>query len=176
MSRTPFSKISQRAHWSKRKYLRYGEVQGNVLPPPHGTEASAKETHKFDYNSNSQAPIFWYRLMMEPSYKFQTTFVVCFSFKQTIFLKRSLYVKLKDCKSNSVDPDYEPSHLDLCCLQKPIIIACGSERVNCAKNHVCSLNHSIHVVTTDLVFELIRKIQFWQQSFNFQQNKPTWKK
>ena len=36
--------------------------------------------------------------------------------------------------SNSVDPyetaHYEPSHLDLCCLQKkPIIIACGSERV-----------------------------------------------
>ena len=24
----------------------------------------------------------------------------------------------------------EPSHLDLCCLQKPIIIACGNERVN----------------------------------------------
>ena len=23
----------------------------------------------------------------------------------------------------------EPSHLDLCCLQKPIVIACGSERV-----------------------------------------------
>ena len=23
----------------------------------------------------------------------------------------------------------QPSHLDLCCLQKPIIIACGSERV-----------------------------------------------
>ena len=36
--------------------------------------------------------------------------------------------------SDSVDPDemahYEPSHLDLCCLQKPIIIACASERVN----------------------------------------------
>ena len=36
--------------------------------------------------------------------------------------------------SNSIDPDetahYEPSHLDLCCLQKPIIIACGNERVN----------------------------------------------
>ena len=34
--------------------------------------------------------------------------------------------------SNSVDPDetaLEPSHLDLCCLQKPIIIACDSERV-----------------------------------------------
>ena len=35
--------------------------------------------------------------------------------------------------SNSVDPDetahYEPSHLDLCCLQKPIIITCGSEGV-----------------------------------------------
>ena len=24
----------------------------------------------------------------------------------------------------------EPSHLDLCCLQKPIIIACGSEKIN----------------------------------------------
>ena len=23
----------------------------------------------------------------------------------------------------------EPSHMDLCCLQKPIIMACGSERV-----------------------------------------------
>ena len=36
--------------------------------------------------------------------------------------------------SNSVDPDetahYEPSHLDLCCLQKPIIISSGSERLN----------------------------------------------
>ena len=35
--------------------------------------------------------------------------------------------------SNSVDPDetahYEPSHLDLSCLQKPIIIAFRSERV-----------------------------------------------
>ena len=35
--------------------------------------------------------------------------------------------------SNSEDPDemahYEPSHLELCCLQKPIIIACGSERL-----------------------------------------------
>ena len=39
--------------------------------------------------------------------------------------------------SNSVDPDetahYEPSHLDLCCLQKPIIVACGSDRVNTLK-------------------------------------------
>ena len=36
--------------------------------------------------------------------------------------------------SNSVDTDetayYEPSHLDLRCLQNPIIIACGCERVN----------------------------------------------
>ena len=36
--------------------------------------------------------------------------------------------------SNSVDPDetahYEPSHLDLRCLQKPIIIAYGNERIN----------------------------------------------
>ena len=36
--------------------------------------------------------------------------------------------------SNSVDPDetahYEPSHLDLRCLQKPVIIARDNERVN----------------------------------------------
>ena len=35
--------------------------------------------------------------------------------------------------SNSVDPDqtahYEPSHLDLRCLQKPFIITCDSGRV-----------------------------------------------
>ena len=36
--------------------------------------------------------------------------------------------------SNSIDPDetahYEPSHQDLRCLQKSIIIAYGSKRVN----------------------------------------------
>ena len=56
-------------------------------------------------------------------------------------MERSLYVKLKDWMSNSVDPDetahYEPSHLDLRCLQKPIIIAFGSERVK--KNNVNQL-------------------------------------
>ena len=35
--------------------------------------------------------------------------------------------------SNSIDPNekalYEPSHRDLCCLQKPIIIAYDSERI-----------------------------------------------
>ena len=66
--------------------------------------------------------------------KFQTTFVFCFLFLTTYRLERSLYVKLKDWMSNSIDPDetahYEPSHLDLCCMQKPIIITCGSERVN----------------------------------------------
>ena len=40
--------------------------------------------------------------------------------------------------SNSVDSDEtahnEPSHHDLCCLQKPIIITCGSERVNSYKS------------------------------------------
>ena len=37
--------------------------------------------------------------------KFQTTFVVCFSFLTNYRLKRSLYVKLKDWMLNSVDPD-----------------------------------------------------------------------
>ena len=41
--------------------------------------------------------------------------------------------------SNSLDPDetahYEPSHLDLRCLQKPITIAYGSERVKSIKSN-----------------------------------------
>ena len=42
--------------------------------------------------------------------KFRTTFVVCFSFLTNYSLKRSLYVKLKDWMSNSVDPD-ETAHM-----------------------------------------------------------------
>ena len=48
-----------------------------------------------------------------------------FFFLTNYRLERSLYAKLKYRMSNSVDPDemahYEPSHLDLCCLQKPIL-------------------------------------------------------
>ena len=44
--------------------------------------------------------------------------------------------------SNSVDLDEmahdEPSHLDLCCLEKPFIISCGSERVDKGAGHNCS--------------------------------------
>ena len=46
---------------------------------------------------------------------------------------------------NSVDPDetahYEPSHLDMCCFHKPIIIACGSERVK----------HNLFYINTDTI-------------------------
>ena len=44
--------------------------------------------------------------------------------------------------SNSVDPDETAhSHLDiLCCLQKPIIIACGSEIVNIYNTNVYSID------------------------------------
>ena len=49
--------------------------------------------------------------------------------------------------SNSIDPDekahYEPSHLDLCCLQKPIIIACGDERVKQNNMNTLKLGHNI---------------------------------
>ena len=54
--------------------------------------------------------------------KSQTTVVVCFDIEP-----------LGKKFINSVTPDEtahdEPSHLDLCCLQKPIIIVCGGERI-----------------------------------------------
>ena len=49
--------------------------------------------------------------------------------------------------SNSVDPDetahYEPSHLDLRCLQKTIIIAYGSERVKKAMYITVQISHAV---------------------------------
>ena len=42
--------------------------------------------------------------------KFQTAFVVCFSFLTNYRLTRSSYVKLKDWRSNSIDPD-ETAHM-----------------------------------------------------------------
>ena len=65
--------------------------------------------------------------------KFQTTFVVCFvGFNKISIGKKLMCIKLKNRMSNSVDTDEtahdEPSHMDLRCLQKPNIIACGSER------------------------------------------------
>ena len=53
-------------------------------------------------------------------------------FKQTIHWKEVYMCTVARLKVNSVDPDktaHEPSRLDLCSLQKPVIIACGSERV-----------------------------------------------
>ena len=44
---------------------------------------------------------------------------VCVFFFSNYCLERSLFVKLKDWTSNSVDPD-EPSYLYVCCLQKTV--------------------------------------------------------
>ena len=57
-----------------------------------------------------------------------------------------LYVKLKDWMSNSIDPDgkahFKSSRLDLHCLQKPAIIAYGSERVKVPSKIVADDRHS----------------------------------
>ena len=62
-----------------------------------------------------------------PNFRRHLLSVFCGFFEINYCLERGLYVKLKDWTSNSVD--YKLSHLDLCCLQKPIIIAYGRERV-----------------------------------------------
>ena len=101
--------------------------------------------------------------------------IVCcflfFFFFQTNYClekKKRLYIKLKDWTSNSVDPDetahYEPSHLDLCCLQKPVTIAYGSERV---KELV---NGKLTVVAKEfwntLIFLLQKLLKFFQQKIS----------
>ena len=67
------------------------------------------------------------------SAKFQTKFVVCFSFFNKLslgkrFIRKVERLNVKQHRSRQ-DGSYEPSCLDLYCLQKPIIIACGIERV-----------------------------------------------
>ena len=91
-------------------------------------------------------------------------FVVCFFVLTNYSLERRLYVKLIDWMSNSVDPDetaqwavssgsmlFEPSHLDLCCLKKPIIITCCSERVKVWKCYIYTLVYDIPANCTKTV-------------------------
>ena len=70
--------------------------------------------------------------------RFQTTFVVflSFFFSDKLSFGKKLYAECKDWMSNSVDPD-ETAHLDLCCLQKSIIIACGSESCGSPQAKIC---------------------------------------
>ena len=74
---------------------------------------------------------------------FQTTLVVCYFCFNKLSISKTFISKVDHWMSNIVDPDemahYEPSHLDLRCLQKPIVIAYGSERVN-PLLHWCGMN------------------------------------
>ena len=64
--------------------------------------------------------------------------------------------------SNSVDPDetahHEPSHLDLCCLQKPLIIAYGSEGVNMKSESDEEKTDSGHISGENNMMEAFRKL------------------
>ena len=54
------------------------------------------------------------------------------------FIRKVERLNVKQSRSRW-DGSYEPSHLDLCCLQKPISIACGSEKV---KELALSIQHN----------------------------------
>ena len=81
------------------------------------------------------------------SAKFQTTLVVCFSFFNKLSLGKKFIRKVERLnvkqRRSRWDGSYEPSLLDLCCLQKPIIIAYGSERVKITFNYsaITSFRH-----------------------------------
>ena len=74
-------------------------------------------------------------------------------------LERSLYVKLNNWISKSVDSDEtshdEPSHLDLRCLQKPIMIAYGHERAKAENLVLCILCPSLLLLAAIFVLCLI---------------------
>ena len=56
----------------------------------------------------------------------------------------------------------EPSHLDLCCLQKPIIIACASERVNQCITFLLTLKAPSKLTAEDILnflFYFLEKIR-----------------
>ena len=68
--------------------------------------------------------------------------------------------------SNSVDPDetaqYEPSHLDPCCLKKPVIIACGSDGIKEGRMEVdkkFSHGRPIEAINVDKVKKILKKRQ-----------------
>ena len=64
---------------------------------------------------------------------------------------------------NIVDPDetahYEPSHLDLCCLQKTIIFAYGSERVKPKSMDNCLISPK-HIYCNEALLKITNKICF----------------
>ena len=67
---------------------------------------------------------------------------------------------MKGWTSSSVDPDmtahHEPSDLDLCCLQKPIIIAYGSERVS----YICfTMIFQKRLMRTEHIFVILSRIR-----------------
>ena len=59
-----------------------------------------------------------------------------YSFTKNNNNNNMLCIYWKDGMSNSVDVD-EPCHLDIYHLQKPLLIACGTERVKRSKKTTC---------------------------------------
>ena len=56
----------------------------------------------------------------------------------------------------------EPSHLDLCCLQKPIIITCASERVNQCITFLLTLKAPSKLTADDILnflFYFLEKVR-----------------
>ena len=122
-------------------------------PPPPSTPPHTPESVSIPLS-------LFHFLQINPFGAFQT-FVICFFFNK-ISLGKTFICKLKDWMSNSVDPD-ETSHLDLYCLQKPIIIACGKERVK-AKEIITSLRFLLDlclflIVTRTFIFERSPKME-----------------
>ena len=93
--------------------------------------------------------------------KFQTTFAVCFSFFNKLSLEKKFIRKVERLNvkqhRSRWDGSYEPSHLDLCCLQKPIIIACDSERVKrSAEDSMGSVfNEAFEILISDFLYKII---------------------
>ena len=91
--------------------------------------------------------------------KFQTTFVICFLFRNKLSLGMKFIAKLKDWMSNSVDPD-EKAHLDLCYLQFMPILSPLAVKELMATHNIC-LHMPSWVNKIFSTFQLKKKCLIW---------------
>ena len=101
MSTTPFSKIQQWAQsfQSKWKYnIQYGEVRGDVLRPPHGTNTRCSEIKQ----KSKRLPLETMKTLQIESLGFIETLNTLINIEMDIFVHHNLYNTVAGIQSKTV--------------------------------------------------------------------------